>query len=149
MFAQKNCLIETFKTHNICLGWEIRKNNFCHALLTECWRLYKQTVFSGRRSLKILFYFQILDPVCHQLFEFYRSEERELQRFSLELVPSLVWLYLSFISRGQKSVSTLFPVQSLYDLSKRSRDNPKLLALDMWLLNRGSLKMAIWLKIPI
>ena len=69
----------------------------------------------GRRNLKILFYFQILDPVCHQLFEFYRSEERELQRFSLELVPSLVWLYLSFISRGQKSVSTLFSVQSLYN----------------------------------
>lgn len=46
---------------------------------------------------------EILDPVCHQLFEFYRSEEKELQRFSLELVPSLIWLYLSLISKGDKS----------------------------------------------
>lgn len=46
---------------------------------------------------------EILDPVCHQLFEFYRSEERELQRFSLELIPSLIWLYLSLISKGDKS----------------------------------------------
>ncbi|XP_053386662.1 hyccin-like [Mercenaria mercenaria] len=46
---------------------------------------------------------EILDPVCHQLFEFYRSSESELQRFALELVPSLLWLYLACVSRGEKS----------------------------------------------
>ncbi|XP_052237100.1 protein FAM126B-like isoform X3 [Dreissena polymorpha] len=46
---------------------------------------------------------EVLDPVCNQLFEFYRSKERELQLFSLELIPSLIWLYLSYISKGQKS----------------------------------------------
>ena len=35
--AQKNRLIETvlLSTHNICFGREIRKLNFCYALLTE------------------------------------------------------------------------------------------------------------------
>ena len=35
--AQKNRLIETvlLSTHNICFGWEIRKLNFCYALLTK------------------------------------------------------------------------------------------------------------------
>lgn len=46
---------------------------------------------------------ETLDPVCHQLFEFYRSTEKELQRFALELLPSLIWLYLTQVSRGQKS----------------------------------------------
>lgn len=46
---------------------------------------------------------EILDPVCHQLFEFYRSNEKELQRFALELVPALIWLYLSFVSKGDKN----------------------------------------------
>lgn len=46
---------------------------------------------------------EILDPVCHQLFEFYRSSEKELQRFALELVPSLIWLYMVCVSRGEKS----------------------------------------------
>ncbi|KAL4217501.1 hypothetical protein ACF0H5_023950 [Mactra antiquata] len=46
---------------------------------------------------------EILDPICHQLFEFYRSDEKELQRFSLELIPCLIWLYLAFVSKGEKS----------------------------------------------
>ena len=35
--AQKNRLIETvlLSTHNICLGWEIRKLIFCYTLLTK------------------------------------------------------------------------------------------------------------------
>lgn len=46
---------------------------------------------------------ETLDPVCHQLFEFYRSTESDLQRFVLELLPSLIWLYLMLVSRGEKS----------------------------------------------
>lgn len=33
--------------------------------------------------------------MCHQLFEFYRSGEPRLQRFTLQFLPELVWSYLS------------------------------------------------------
>ncbi|XP_051871349.1 hyccin isoform X3 [Pristis pectinata] len=41
---------------------------------------------------------ELLEPVCHQLFEFYRSGEFELKRFTLQFLPELVWSYLSVIS---------------------------------------------------
>ncbi|XP_016375577.1 hyccin-like [Sinocyclocheilus rhinocerous] len=40
-------------------------------------------------------YSDLLEPVCHQLFEFYRSGEPCLQRFTLQFLPELVWSYLS------------------------------------------------------
>lgn len=47
---------------------------------------------------------QILDPICHQMFEFYRSNHEGLKLFALEFVPTLVWLYLSSLSiNGKKS----------------------------------------------
>lgn len=38
---------------------------------------------------------QLLEPVCHQLFEFYRSGELQLQRFTLQFLPELLWSLLS------------------------------------------------------
>ncbi|XP_046563578.1 protein FAM126B-like [Haliotis rubra] len=43
-----------------------------------------------------------LDPVCHQLFEFYRSKQSDLRIFALEYVPTLIWLYLSCLSHNDK-----------------------------------------------
>ncbi|XP_066530597.1 hyccin isoform X1 [Hoplias malabaricus] len=43
-------------------------------------------------------YSDLLEPVCHQLFEFYRSGEPGLQRFTLQFLPELVWNYLSVSS---------------------------------------------------
>ncbi|CAG5121046.1 unnamed protein product, partial [Candidula unifasciata] len=43
-----------------------------------------------------------LDPVCHQLYEFYRSKEVKLKLFSLQFVATLVWLYLRCLSNGDK-----------------------------------------------
>ncbi|XP_059169491.1 hyccin-like isoform X3 [Physella acuta] len=43
-----------------------------------------------------------LDPVCHQLYEFYRSKEEKLQLFALQFAPTLVWLYLRCLSRNEK-----------------------------------------------
>ncbi|XP_041374884.1 hyccin-like [Gigantopelta aegis] len=43
-----------------------------------------------------------LDPVCHQLFEFYRSNHNDLKRFSLEYLPSLIFFYLSSVSQNEK-----------------------------------------------
>ena len=49
-------------------------------------------------------WFQELDPVCHQLFEFYRSREESLKRFALEFIPSLIGLYLRYLSLNDKKV---------------------------------------------
>ncbi|XP_069031947.1 hyccin isoform X2 [Embiotoca jacksoni] len=40
-------------------------------------------------------YSDLLEPVCHQLFEFYRSGESQLQRFTLQFLPELLWSLLS------------------------------------------------------
>ncbi|XP_072303711.1 hyccin isoform X1 [Eucyclogobius newberryi] len=40
-------------------------------------------------------YSDLLEPVCHQLFEFYRSGEPQLQRFTLHFLPELLWSLLS------------------------------------------------------
>lgn len=37
---------------------------------------------------------KLLEPVCHQLFELYRSSEDCLRRFTLQFLPELVWVYL-------------------------------------------------------
>uniref|UniRef100_A0A8C9E2F0 Hyccin PI4KA lipid kinase complex subunit 1 n=1 Tax=Phocoena sinus TaxID=42100 RepID=A0A8C9E2F0_PHOSS len=39
--------------------------------------------------------FKLLEPVCHQLFEFYRSGEEQLLRFTLQFLPELIWCYLA------------------------------------------------------
>ncbi|KAF6085803.1 family with sequence similarity 126 member A [Phyllostomus discolor] len=38
---------------------------------------------------------ELLEPVCHQLFEFYRSGEEQLLQFTLQFLPELIWCYLS------------------------------------------------------
>ncbi|KAM9307670.1 hyccin [Gastrophryne carolinensis] len=38
---------------------------------------------------------ELLEPVCHQLFEFYRSQEKLLRTFTLQFLPELIWCYLS------------------------------------------------------
>ncbi|XP_056877599.1 hyccin isoform X1 [Takifugu flavidus] len=40
-------------------------------------------------------YSDLLEPVCHQLFEFYRSSQPQLQRFVLQFLPELLWSLLS------------------------------------------------------
>ncbi|KAM6974686.1 hyccin isoform 2-T3 [Tautogolabrus adspersus] len=40
-------------------------------------------------------YSDLLEPVCHQLFEFYRSGEPQLRRFTLQFLPELLWSLLS------------------------------------------------------
>lgn len=45
---------------------------------------------------------EIIDPVCHQLFEFYRSKHADLQYFTMELLPTLIWVYLRAVSRNNK-----------------------------------------------
>lgn len=53
----------------------------------------------------------MIDPVCNQLFYFYRSGEEDLQRFALQFIPALVLLYLENVTHGDRqsyrSVETL------------------------------------------
>ncbi|XP_059054318.1 hyccin [Achroia grisella] len=46
---------------------------------------------------------QVLENVCTQLFSFYRSKEVELQRFTLQFVPTLVYKYLSSVAQTNKT----------------------------------------------
>ncbi|XP_050664404.1 hyccin [Leptidea sinapis] len=43
---------------------------------------------------------ELLENVCIQLFSFYRSKEVELQRFTLQFIPTLINNYLSSIAVG-------------------------------------------------
>ncbi|XP_075969575.1 PI4KA lipid kinase complex subunit hyccin [Anticarsia gemmatalis] len=45
---------------------------------------------------------QMLENVCTQLFSFYRSKESQLQRFTLQFVPTLIYNYLSSVAQGNK-----------------------------------------------
>lgn len=55
------------------------------------------TIFEEKK-----YYQEFLDPVCHQLFSFYRSSEKELKQFTLQFIPSLIGLYLGIVSRGER-----------------------------------------------
>lgn len=47
---------------------------------------------------------KLLEPVCHQLFELYRSSEDGLRRFTMQFLPELVWVYLRITaSRDRQS----------------------------------------------
>lgn len=52
-----------------------------------------------------------MDPICSQLFDFYRTREVELQRFTLQFIPVLIRLYLGCVAHGDKrscrSIETL------------------------------------------
>ncbi|KAH0561674.1 hypothetical protein KQX54_018619 [Cotesia glomerata] len=63
-------------------------------------------------------YSELIDPVCNQLFNFYRSREVQLQRFTLQFVPTLIFIYLNALAHGDikncRSVETL--LIGLYNL---------------------------------
>ncbi|XP_015115020.1 hyccin [Diachasma alloeum] len=63
-------------------------------------------------------YNELVDTVCNQLFDFYRSREIELQRFTLQFVPTLIFIYLNSVAHGDikncRSVETL--LIGLYNL---------------------------------
>ncbi|XP_066590316.1 hyccin [Prorops nasuta] len=63
-------------------------------------------------------YNQLVDTVCNQLFNFYRSRELELQRFTLQFLPTLIYIYLNSAAHGDikncRTVETL--LIGLYNL---------------------------------
>ncbi|KAL7293004.1 hypothetical protein TKK_0013452 [Trichogramma kaykai] len=54
---------------------------------------------------------QLLEAACDQLFDFYRSREIKLQRFTLQFIPTLIYIYLNAAAHGDikncRTVETL------------------------------------------
>jgi len=99
---------ELFSQYSFCLNnHEFLSIIFDRINLNNNIVTVKNIMFQECCSSLALYYvlFQVVDPVCHQLFDFYRSLNVELQRFTLELVPSLIWTYLQALANNDKSVS--------------------------------------------
>ncbi|KAK7862737.1 hypothetical protein R5R35_002509 [Gryllus longicercus] len=85
---------------------------------------------------------ELIDPVCTQLFGFYRSREVELQRFTLQFLPTLVFVYLNSVAHGDKkscrSVETL--LIGLYNLEVVDENGqPKVVSFRLPSLARDSI----------
>lgn len=77
-----------------------------HEIATAIFNLfYYESEEDGHSSNKLESesqYEQMLENVCIQLFSFYRSKEMQLQRFTLQFVPILIYNYLSSVAQGNK-----------------------------------------------
>uniref|UniRef100_A0A8D8TK31 Hyccin n=1 Tax=Cacopsylla melanoneura TaxID=428564 RepID=A0A8D8TK31_9HEMI len=73
----------------------------------------------------------LIDDVCSTFFDYYRSEEAQLQRFTLQYLPSLTYLYLNLIAHGQKkharSLEALVVMMYNYQVTDEG-NNPKVLS---------------------
>ncbi|CDR06052.1 unnamed protein product, partial [Oncorhynchus mykiss] len=83
----------------------------------------------------------LLEPVCHQLFEMYRSSEDRLRRFTLQFLPELVWVYLRITaSRDRQSNGCIEALLlGIYNLEIVDKDgNSKLLSFTIPSLSKPS-----------
>ncbi|XP_068428095.1 hyccin 2-like isoform X1 [Clinocottus analis] len=84
---------------------------------------------------------ELLEPVCHQLFELYRSSEERLRRFTLQFLPELVWVYLRVTaSRDRQSNGCIEALLlGIYNLEIVDKDgNSKLLSFTIPSLSKPS-----------
>uniref|UniRef100_A0A8C6Q7Y9 Hyccin PI4KA lipid kinase complex subunit 2 n=1 Tax=Nothobranchius furzeri TaxID=105023 RepID=A0A8C6Q7Y9_NOTFU len=105
-----------------------------------------QTIANLLCYLCFLLYFplvlQLLEPVCHQLFELYRSSEDRLRRFTLQFLPELVWVYLRITaSRDRQSNGCIEALLlGIYNLEIVDKDgNGKLLSFTIPSLSKPSI----------
>ncbi|XP_034041804.1 protein FAM126B-like isoform X1 [Thalassophryne amazonica] len=85
---------------------------------------------------------ELLEPVCHQLFELYRSSEDRLRRFTLQFLPELVWVYLrTTSSRDRQSNGCIEALLlGIYNLEIVDKDgNNKLLSFTIPSLSKPSI----------
>uniref|UniRef100_A0A6Q2Y9R2 Family with sequence similarity 126 member B n=1 Tax=Esox lucius TaxID=8010 RepID=A0A6Q2Y9R2_ESOLU len=85
---------------------------------------------------------ELLEPVCHQLFELYRSSEDRLRRFTLQFLPELVWVYLRITaSRDRQSNGCIEALLlGIYNLEIVDKDgNSKLLSFTIPSLSKPSM----------
>ncbi|XP_050092146.1 hyccin isoform X3 [Anopheles aquasalis] len=86
-------------------------------------------------------YKDLIHPICNQLCNFYRSNEIELRRFTLQFVPMLIYLYLNSVALGDKkgcrSIETL--LICIYNIEVSSDDgSPKVVSFRMPVLAQAS-----------
>ncbi|XP_052004796.1 protein FAM126B [Xyrauchen texanus] len=81
---------------------------------------------------------ELLEPVCHQLFELYRSSQDGLRRFTLQFLPELVWVYLRRSRHGSGCIEAL--LLGIYNLEIVNKDgNSKLLSFTIPSLSKPSI----------
>ncbi|XP_025057970.1 protein FAM126B isoform X2 [Alligator sinensis] len=84
---------------------------------------------------------ELLEPVCHQLFELYRSSEVRLKRFTLQFLPELIWVYLRLTaSRDRQSNGCIEALLlGIYNLEIADKDgNNKVLSFTIPSLSKPS-----------
>ncbi|GAB1284996.1 Protein FAM126B [Apodemus speciosus] len=85
---------------------------------------------------------ELLEPVCHQLFELYRSSEVRLKRFTLQFLPELIWVYLRLtVSRDRQSNGCIEALLlGIYNLEIADKDgNNKVLSFTIPSLSKPSI----------
>ncbi|XP_073074471.1 hyccin 2 isoform X2 [Manis javanica] len=85
---------------------------------------------------------ELLEPVCHQLFELYRSSEVRLKRFTLQFLPELMWVYLQLtVSRDRQSNGCIEALLlGIYNLEIADKDgNNKVLSFTIPSLSKPSI----------
>ncbi|XP_026128486.1 protein FAM126B-like isoform X5 [Carassius auratus] len=81
---------------------------------------------------------ELLEPVCHQLFELYRSSEDRLRRFTLQFLPELLWVYLRRDRHSSGCIEAL--LLGIYNLEIVDKDgNGKLLSFLIPSLSKPSI----------
>ncbi|XP_064183637.1 hyccin 2 isoform X3 [Anguilla rostrata] len=85
---------------------------------------------------------ELLEPVCHQLFELYRSSVDRLCRFTLQFLPELVWVYLRVTaSRDRQSNGCIEALLlGIYNLETVDKEgNGKLLSFTIPSISKPSI----------
>ncbi|XP_051937438.1 protein FAM126B-like isoform X3 [Hippocampus zosterae] len=85
---------------------------------------------------------ELLEPVCHQLFELYRSSEDRLRRFTMQFLPELVWVYLRVTASKDRQSNGCIEalLLGIYNLEIVDKDgNSKLLSFTIPSLSKPSI----------
>lgn len=85
---------------------------------------------------------EFLEPVCHQLFELYRSSEVRLKRFTLQFLPELIWVYLRLTSSRDRQSNGCIEalLLGIYNLEIADKDgNNKVLSFTIPSLSKPSI----------
>ncbi|XP_060684051.1 hyccin 2-like [Hemiscyllium ocellatum] len=84
---------------------------------------------------------ELLEPVCHQLFELYRSSEVRLKRFTLQFLPELIWGYLCITASRERQTNGCIEalLLGIYNLEIVDRDgNNRVLSFTIPSLSKPS-----------
>ncbi|XP_053569273.1 hyccin 2 [Bombina bombina] len=85
---------------------------------------------------------ELLEPICHQLFELYRSSEIRLKRFTMQFLPELMSVYLRLTaSRDRQSNGCIEALLlGIYNLEIADKDgNNKILSFTIPSLSKPSI----------